>query len=276
MKHERLMGLVGTAITRGAPLLMLLLCVSAAVAYTVHWHQTRPAHGARAPFSLLASPGSLSVSGGGTARFLITIHRGRYRGKIRLTAVNAGLLARSRPPGERNRASLQVRGQRAVLTVHTVAADRPGRYSVKVRGVGGRYQGYLTLGLTITSPVGAPFAISGTFGPLWPGVSQSLDLALTNPNSQAIAINSLVVALKYVNAPRASSSLPCSLADFSVVPFAGPYPLRVPAHATVRLSDLGVRATRAPRVEMLDRPVNQDGCRGATVTLAYSGSATSP
>jgi hypothetical protein len=79
-----------------------------------------------------------------------------------------------------------------------------------------------------------------------------------------------------VEAPRATGALPCTAGDFTVVQFAGAYPLRVGPQATVHLSDLGVAAARGPQLRMLDRPVNQDGCQGATVTLSYSGAATSP
>ena len=36
------------------------------------------------------------------------------------------------------------------------------------------------------------------------------------------------------------------------------------------------RAARGPQLRMLDRPVNQDGCQGATVPLSYAGRATIP
>jgi hypothetical protein len=259
------------------PLLALCLCTTAALAYGVHWHQTNIGRSGRAPFSLIGNPASRAVLAGGIVRYTIAIHRTRYRGRIKLSlgTVGPGLLtAWGRRVG--NSAAIRVHGQQAVVTIRTATADAPGKYRVHVRAVGGRYRGVLSMGLTIIRPRSASFAIAGNFGPLWPGTSQAVDLALTNPNSQAIAINRLTVSIQEVSALRASSALPCSAADFSVSQFSGAYPLSVPAHATVHLSDLGVEAVRGPQLRMLDRPVNQDGCRGATVTLAYAGTATSP
>lgn len=280
MKHERLMGIAGMFMR--APLLALCLFATAALAYGIHWHQTNIRHNGRAPFDLVGSPASRTVLAGGVARYTIAIHRlaihrVRFPGRIKLSfgTVGPGLLTRwGRRVG--NSAAIRVHGQRAVVTVKTASADRPGTYKVKVRAVGGAYRGALTLGLTITRPESASFTISGNFGPLWPGTWQAVNLALTNPHSQAISIRSLNVSIESVRAPRATSALPCTAGDFSVVQFAGAYPLRVGPIATVHLSDLGVAAARGPQLRMLDRPVNQDGCQGATVTLAYTGVATSP
>lgn len=274
MRHERLMGMAGFFMR--PPLLALCLCTTAALAYGIHWHQTNIRGQGRAPFSLIGSPASRTILAGRIVRYTIAIHRAGFRGPIRLSlgTVGPGLL----PPwgSVGNRAVLRVHGQQAVVTVKTATADAPGRYQVHVRAAGGRYRGVLTLGLRIIRPVSPSFAISGRFGPLWPGTSQSVDLALSNPNSQAIQISRLTVSVQKVVAPRASAALPCSAADFSVSQYSGAYPLTVPADATVHLSDLGVAAAHGPQLQMLDRPVNQDGCQGATVTLSYSGTASSP
>jgi hypothetical protein len=142
--------------------------------------------------------------------------------------------------------------------------------------LGGRYRSHLTVRLTITARQPASFTISGDAGQLWPGVSQPVNLSLSNPNGQAISVDSLTVSVRSVSAPQATGALPCSAADFSVTQFPGPYPLTLPAHTTRSLSDLGVGSPEQPHVAMLDWPVNQDGCLGATVTLSYSGTATSP
>jgi hypothetical protein len=275
MRHERLMGIAG--FLARPPLLALCLCTTAALAYGIHWQQTNIRGSGRAPFSLVGNPASRTVLAGRLVRYTIFIHRTRYRGRIRLTlgTVGPGLLTR-RGRSLGNSAAVRVRGQRAVVTVKTATADAPGRYQVHVRAVGGRYRGVLTLGLTIMRLPSASVKISGNFGPLWPGTAQAVDLALTNPNSQAIAISRLTVSVQSVRAPRATAALPCSAADFSVSQFSGAYPLNVPADATVHLSDLGVASSHGPQLAMLNRPVNQDGCQGATVTLSYAGTATSP
>ncbi len=275
MKHERLMDIAGTFMR--ATLAALCLCAAAALAYGIHWHQANAHRYGRAPFSLVGTPASRRITAGAIAHYSIVIRRGRYRGKIRLSlaSVGPGLLSRW-GLNVGNRAMLRVTGQRAFITVKTALADPARRYSVKLTAVGGRYRGYLTMGLTVTVPESAPFDIAGNFGVLWPGTSQSVNLAVTNDSSQAISVRSLVVAIKTVTAPRATGALPCSAADFAVRQFAGSYPLKIPAYATRRLSGLGVAPTESPQLLMLDRPVNQDGCQGATVTLSYSGTATSP
>jgi len=44
---------------------------------------------------------------------------------------------------------------------------------------------------------------------------------------------------------------------------------------TKTLSQLGYTGAQLPSIRMLDRPLNQDGCRGATLNFTYSGSAQS-
>jgi hypothetical protein len=260
---------------RSGPVLALCLFGAAAFAATVRWHQTNDSRYGRAPFSLVAKPASRSIVTGGVAGYTVTVDRGRYTGKMKLTLAPTELLS---PAGLRmgNRASLTVHGPTALVSVRTAAADKPGHYVVRINVVGGRYRGYIRLGLTLTAPHPASFKVAGGFGPLWPGTAQAVDLALTNPNSQAISVRSLKVSIKQVSAPRATTLLPCSAADFTVLQFTGGYPLEVPAHTTVRLSDLGVFAARGPKLRMLNRSANQDGCQGATVTLSYSGAAASP
>jgi hypothetical protein len=48
----------------------------------------------------------------------------------------------------------------------------------------------------------------------------------------------------------------------------------VPASSTRTLAELGVPAAQWPQISIIDLPTNQDGCRTASVTLAYAGTAT--
>lgn len=277
MKHQRLTAIARTSL-RGAPLFCFGVCAAGALAYTVHGTEAASGHHKRSAFTLVASPRSRSVTAGATAQYQIVIHRGRYRGKIRVTAAGSGLglLPDRNATRAGNTITLKPHGQRVLMTVRTSASDRAGRYSVRVRAVGGKHRAYLSVGLTITVPAPAAFAIAGNFGPLWPGRARAVDLALTNPNSQAISVQTLTVSIKQVSAPRATHGFPCSIADFSVIQFAGAFPLEVPANATTHLSSLGVPPARRPQLVMLNRPINQNGCQGATLTLSYSGTATSP
>jgi hypothetical protein len=44
--------------------------------------------------------------------------------------------------------------------------------------------------------------------------------------------------------------------------------------STVSLIALGFAAPELPLVSMLNRPVNQDGCKAASFSLAFAGTAT--
>jgi hypothetical protein len=121
----------------------------------------------------------------------------------------------------------------------------------------------------------ANFTISGDLpGSLEPGLSQPLDLALTNPGPSEISISHLLVSIESIHARQADEAHPCTLEDFSVAQFSGAYGFKLGAAETSRLSELGFPEKRLPRVTMLDRPVNQDGCKRASLTFSYSGTST--
>ena len=61
--------------------------------------------------------------------------------------------------------------------------------------------------------------------------------------------------------------------DSPIQQFAGAYPFKLAASRTRSLTDLGFPQSQWPQVGMVNRPVNQDGCKGATVTLKYTGTA---
>jgi hypothetical protein len=121
------------------------------------------------------------------------------------------------------------------------------------------------------SPRRGLLGISGIpSGPLAPGRAAVLDLVLVNPNAFPITVRSLSVRVRKISAPRADPGHSCSSRDFTVAQFAGGG-LRVHATSTTSLARLGVARARWPRVSMPDRAVNQDGCKGASLTLDYRG-----
>lgn len=105
---------------------------------------------------------------------------------------------------------------------------------------------------------------------LAPGVVVHLDLAMTNPHDQAMTVTDLVVAVDGVTAPLADRHHPCSVDDYMVEQMGADVRATVPRGAQRSLSDLGIDPQEWPRVGMVDRSVNQDGCKGAVVTLSYS------
>ena len=81
------------------------------------------------------------------------------------------------------------------------------------------------------------------------------------------------VSIAAVSAPNATADLPCSADDFAVTQYSGAYPLTLAASETTTLSSRGIPASQWPALTLVNRAVNQDGCKGASVSLSYGGSA---
>jgi len=107
-----------------------------------------------------------------------------------------------------------------------------------------------------------------------PGVMAPLDLKLTNPHDFPMSVTDLSVTVQKVRAPNADISHPCSIGDFAVGQASSKITIKVAAQATSALSSLGLARAAWPEVGMLDRSVNQDGCKGASLTLGYAASGT--
>jgi hypothetical protein len=125
------------------------------------------------------------------------------------------------------------------------------------------------------------YAITGSaVGLLYPThatVGRPINLAFYNPNSgnggtgvNGVQVAGITVAIASVIAPNATALHPCGSVDFAVTQFSGSYPFYIPQGAST-LQSLGFAQSTWPTVRLVDRPVNQDGCKGATVNLTYSG-----
>lgn len=115
-----------------------------------------------------------------------------------------------------------------------------------------------------TATTGVQFSVTGDVGGLVPGVWRPITVHITNPNASAIYVTSLTVQVS--NSPSS-----CAAADnieLQQSPVSSSSPVVVAANAG---SD--VPAASAPRIRLKDLPTNQDACKGASFTLAYSGSA---
>lgn len=122
------------------------------------------------------------------------------------------------------------------------------------------------------APPPVNFTIAGDLArPLEPGAAVPLDLALSNPGATVLTISALGVRIAGVSAPRASTRFACGPDDFSVTQFSGAYGFTLAPSSTTRLSGLGVAPAQWPQVAMPDRPVNQNGCKGASLRFAFSG-----
>jgi hypothetical protein len=87
-------------------------------------------------------------------------------------------------------------------------------------------------------------------------------------------VTAVTVTVSAVTAPNATTERRCTAQDFQALPYRADGPLRLDARTTATLSQLGVPDVRLPAIKMLNRPVNQDGCKGAEVHLRYRITAT--
>lgn len=127
-------------------------------------------------------------------------------------------------------------------------------------------------GLKVSS---AFFTIEGNATePISPGVRAPLDLKLTNPHEVPMSVTDLSVRVQKVSAPNADDAHPCAIADFTVGQASDSIKIIVAARATSTLSSLGLARATWPQVGLLERSVNQDGCKGASLTLGYAASGT--
>jgi hypothetical protein len=102
---------------------------------------------------------------------------------------------------------------------------------------------------------------------LLPGSRPSpIVLTLDNPNQARIFVTQLRVAV-------ASSPPSCpSAQNIRVVQSNATraHPIAIPARGSVRLP---AQSRSAPKIQLVDRPVNQDGCKGGRFSLRFSGRA---
>jgi len=124
-------------------------------------------------------------------------------------------------------------------------------------------------------PQPSSFTISGdATEPIVPGSSVAIDLAFTNRRPLPLAVSSVEVRVLGVRAPNADVERPCAVSDYTVEQVPQATKITIPARGTRSLSGLGLSRQNWPRVGLVDRAVNQDGCMGATVELAYGASGS--
>lgn len=118
---------------------------------------------------------------------------------------------------------------------------------------------------------GQPFAISGGYGGLlYPGKTADLSLRVTNPNGEAIVVESIVVTIQ----PGSTKPGCDGPANLQITPsnVSAANPLTIPANGSVTLPSGSVSA---PKVTMRNLATNQDACKGAIFSFAYGGSSHS-
>ena len=246
------------------------------------------------PLAIRAEPSIRTVAPGTSTRF--TVRVARRDSRLGLSG-RTGLQVAALPSGTSASFTTvhRLTSRRATtLTVTTAADTPPGTYTLQVRAHRPHRSGSTAVGLIVTerggaTPAPAPvssapsppvttpdaFTIAGELpNPLTPGSAAPLDLILTNRESTDLAISSLEVQVAEVSGPQSDSTHPCSADDFLIAQFSGAPAAVLPGSSTASLSELGFAPAEWPQVSMLNLPVNQDGCKQASLSLSFSGSAT--
>lgn len=103
-----------------------------------------------------------------------------------------------------------------------------------------------------------------------PGVSSALDMAFTNEDSTVVSVNHVAITVTSVTAPQASAGRTCTLADFYVTQLPATFSVSLAGGARSSLGTLGTPTSDWPTIGMLNTTSNQDGCKGASLTLSYT------
>lgn len=244
-----------------------------------------------------AQPPTQTVAPGATAHYSVRVARPHrvargISGRTNLR-VNSGRLPSgtgitlTRPRGRASSAAVSRAATK--LTVATSSTTLAGTYTLRVRARRHQRHGFATVNLIVAKPTAAPiappspatvrapdaFMISGNLSdPLTPGIGHPLNLSLANLESADISIIDLEVRVASVSGLQGVQGRPCSVSDFAVRQFSGAFGFTVPGSSSASLEALGFTPSEMPEVSMRDLPVNQDNCKGASLTLGFSGTAT--
>ncbi|GAB3563678.1 hypothetical protein GCM10027405_18650 [Arthrobacter alkaliphilus] len=230
--------------------------------------------GTQKGITVQASPNGRSVTQGTSASYNVIVQpSGGFTGTVSLSAsgLPVGATASFSPAA----VAVGPGAASATLTVSTSSATPLGTYTVGLKGNSGPVQSAVDISLTVTAGQHALFSISGSPAKLLaPGYGSSIDLQLANPGNSNMGITGLTVSVAGITrtADSVLNNRPCSPSDYAVTQFSGSYPFTVPP-GTSSLSTLHIPETQWPQIRMLNSPLNQDGCKGATVKLSYSGTA---
>jgi hypothetical protein len=262
-----------------------------------------PRDRAAGSFSIRVAPATRTVAPGASTTYAVRLQLGprQAQGLSGRTRLSVGLGA---PTGAdisfSPQSTVVPRGtshRPSKLTIHTRAGTAAGTYRFQVRAGRPHSQGknatvtLIVAGRTAAPPTAPPvdapappepvvttpeaFTIAGALpGLLIPGSEAPLDLSLTNREDADLSISALTVRVAVVSAPRSDALHPCSPADFSVAQLSGTQGLTLPTSETATLTELGVSAAQLPRITMVDSAANQNGCKSASLQLAFTGTAT--
>ena len=116
------------------------------------------------------------------------------------------------------------------------------------------------------------FSISGSVAQLFaPGVSRPVNLVIGNTHNFTIRVTGVTITVS-----PATSRPGCSGTANLKVTKSLTAPVDVPGNATRTLEQLGVAQAAWPVLTMPNLPTNQDACKNAVFSLAYTGQAVRP
>ena len=105
---------------------------------------------------------------------------------------------------------------------------------------------------------------TSTVSGLYPGgPAQPLSGNFDNPNPGSIFVGSISATISGVTGPNIGTGTPCTAADYQLNGF----PVTVNAQIP---SGSGVGAWSGGSLQLLNTGSNQNGCKGATVTISYT------
>jgi hypothetical protein len=110
------------------------------------------------------------------------------------------------------------------------------------------------------------FDVSGDVCCLYPGAWRSIDVSITNPNTFAIDVTQITVAVS-----SSPAGCPSSWMEFQDSPVSESHAVTVPGHSTIELAP-----SDRPQIRLRNEPVNQDACQNQTIGLRYGGLARHP
>jgi len=229
--------------------------------------------GNKAGVTIQVNPSTRTADQGSSASYAVSLTSASgYSGSV--TPTVSGLPASTTAAFSPSSVTLTSGKSAAVtLTVVTQATTPDGKADLTIATAAGISQATGVVVQLIVQASRKTFTISGNLGtPLSPGATIPHNLSISNPNNKSLALSSLTVSVASVSRTQAAlaAGLPCTPADYVMTNYSGPYPLTVPV-GTSTLESLRVPQSQWPRIAMLDTNLNQDGCKGATLQLAYSG-----
>ena len=228
-------------------------------------------------FKVVAVRSVRRITAGQRATFGLSIFQRRYRGLVALrirSRLPRGVLATLGPT--------PTRGHRSVLRIATSPRTPARTYRITIRAVrsrpsrallsrtwGGRRRVTVRLRLIVRRAATTSVLVNGSVtGVVAPGQSRPIDMRLANPFGFPISVSAMSVAIARITPAREDPQRPCTSRDFTIRSYSGP-PIRLARKAIVLLSDSRVPPAAWPQLVMADRPANQDGCKGARLSLSF-------